>query len=795
MRLNLFFLLYILIVSSYGHAQEEAFENSSVNMATQSLASGPNANTNSNIGEVIIDWILRGASFSNPENTLFGALSLILNSIVLAFALVVLSKHGLQYATLTATKGVPGGQQLSGGIIAIRSSLAVTLLTPIIANGFSPIQAIVKSATELGAYIGDEAVLSTSKFLKGEGGGSATISPVSINGTSDVVWQIMLAESCQEAFSRYYTEKAVKQGISPPTNFKTFSNEMVGESSIVFKWGVNNPFQQGVVIDANYSETACGTVSLEIPNAIQGDVYINGDTAISIRPQSGIKSYYNESLIIHHDAIIKAQQEMATLVTSLFADQVRYGELTGYRTLGTMDVSAIEALYKSIKGESVKIKENIPVYVAEYNDYSVVGRNGLSWEEELNSQGFAALGPYYWTQMKINLKVTELQKHLAKNGSPPVIFLTMEDMQSRKGLIPIEIIELKNNEALTVLAERLAQVKLSAVASYESADLNTSFDAVKYSSNLDERTGFLDIMNAGTTWVANLVEDQLLQSTQNDIILKLSTIGIVINGIAEWGVLLALVGGAIGAAVKAGMTIANPASLLTGMLPSGDEGGIIKEIIAASLPILLVALAIGLILQYVLPAIPLIKWIASLQSWAIMMFIAFVYAPIWMLSTAAATGEEWVSQKMHDGFIIMAELILRPILMVAGYYAAMSLMVVADIGARMAWPYLVGMGREGVFGPIGLATVIIISVYLVYKLVMRSFDLIIEVPDFVIGKLGSGSPLGSAAKDDASGGIAGMVIANESKMTGAGQNVAAGAGGVANSAIEKLGASKSSPSK
>ena len=116
----------------------------SVNMgspgATDGTALGSVNSENENIGQYIIGWILRGASFTEPEDTLFGALSMILNSVALAFALVVLAKHGLQFATLTASKGVPGGSQLSGGVITVRSSLAIAMLSPIIANGFSPVQ-------------------------------------------------------------------------------------------------------------------------------------------------------------------------------------------------------------------------------------------------------------------------------------------------------------------------------------------------------------------------------------------------------------------------------------------------------------------------------------------------------------------------------------------------------------------------------------------------------------------------------------------------------------------------------
>ena len=161
-RLLIFILASaISLLSTLVIAQEDpSFDTgATVNMQnpseTNATPLGSVSADNENIGNYIIDWILRGASFTSPEATLFGAISMILNSVVLAFALVVLMKHGLQFATLTASKGVPGGSQLSGGVITVRSSLAIGLLSPIIANGFSPVQVGIQEATSFGAYIGD----------------------------------------------------------------------------------------------------------------------------------------------------------------------------------------------------------------------------------------------------------------------------------------------------------------------------------------------------------------------------------------------------------------------------------------------------------------------------------------------------------------------------------------------------------------------------------------------------------------------------------------------------------------
>ena len=201
---------------------------------------------------------------------------------------------------------------------------------------------------------------------------------------------------------------------------------------------------------------------------------------------------------------------------------------------------------------------------------------------------------------------------------------------------------------------------------------------------------------------------------------------------------------------------------------SGVSGilGILSSVVT---PFLIMGLLIGLVLQFVLPAIPLIKWLVALQSWAIMMFVAMVYAPIWMMSTAAASNEDWVNDKVRDGFIMLAELILRPLLMVFGFYAAMLLMAVANIGARMAFPYLTGLADEGIVSFISVGAVLILAVFISYKLVTRTFDLIYELPDFIIERMG-GRPLGDAVRDD----TANSTVMIAGKFTGGIGGAAAG---------------------
>jgi hypothetical protein len=63
------------------------------------------------------------------------------------------------------------------------------------------------------------------------------------------------------------------------------------------------------------------------------------------------------------------------------------------------------------------------------------------------------------------------------------------------------------------------------------------------------------------------------------------------------------------------------------------------------------------------------------------------------------------------------------------------------------YTYMIGLANEGVMGFISIAMVLVITTFVAYKLTVRSFDIIAEVPDWVIERMG-GKPMGDAVKDD-----------------------------------------------
>lgn len=746
-----------------------------------------------NIGEFIIDWIARGASFSDPQDTLFGALSKILNAICFALAAVIVGKHGIQYVTAMMAKGVPGGNQVAGGVTTVRVAIALGALTPIVGNGFSPVQVLVKNMATLGATVGDYAVEYGIGFLSGNdkyGNGSATVTPPLLVGMDGVVRQVMLAEACHAMIDAYYAVDRSNgvygsdQEASPFTIAST-------DSDITYAWGYRDLEAANSLFSFNQSaDDSCGSVTLAIPKPLAGKVTASGQT-LTFSNVDNANQIYANVVQSHHTAIISLRKAVSDIVQQLFADRFQVAAGTAVRTGQQALPGHVEDIFKSAAQITESTLNSMPKLsldllkadadyvasirsngneaarsVATYRQPNGAGK--LTWQDELNNQGFAALGGYYWLQMKVNLRVMEIQRHLASAGSPVKLFANESD----------EVAFLKEHAMFPLVLERTEKVLSAYQSTRQPTEFEISFTAPKNVENIDRRSGggALWLLNWIPTLAADYIERQLLGSTNRDIIVNMMMLGSTIVGLLE----VLLIAGAIATGASALFPAGKIAKMMASVANAGSGGAldIIFGAIKMLMPLIIAGALMGVTMQYVFPAIPMIKWLVSLQSWAIMLFIGMIYAPVWMMASTAATSENWAEGKVYDGFIFLTELVLRPFLMVAGFYSAMLLMVVADIGARMAWPYFVGLGREGLFGLIGLTVVMALSVFVVYKLIVRTFDLVHELPDFVMRRLGA-QPLGDAASDNTSGAAIGIIRTGQQSGAGAAAGMQQGVGQVA----------------
>jgi hypothetical protein len=185
--------------------------------------------------------------------------------------------------------------------------------------------------------------------------------------------------------------------------------------------------------------------------------------------------------------------------------------------------------------------------------------------------------------------------------------------------------------------------------------------------------------------------------------------------------------------VGIGHSILNGAGIL---LAGSTIGGMTT--LALLLPLALIFAAAGVLLAYLLPALPLIIWIAGIAGWLLMLCQAVLGATLWAATHADPRGEGFSTNRARPGYMLLFALIARPLLLLAGFIAAMLLLEFLGhfiFQAFAAWHGVQDQTGAGT-GLVGsLATILLICV-MIAVIARWSFSLILQVPDSVLRWIG-----------------------------------------------------------
>lgn len=761
-------------------------------------SSSCNIDNSHNIGNYIKNYVMCGVSFLHPKDTLFGALSLILNVVCLTISLWLIVVNSTKYVAFTMRYGVPGGEKMQGGMMIVRSGLLVTFLTPCISNGFSPAQDLMRSLTELGIYIGDAATNRVIDYVSSEGG-MIQHDPI---GIDEVTTQIIASEMCRKMFILHHTQDVANGNISQSAALNSVRTVVKsrGLSPFSISWDYSDPFrnsQNGPM--SNISDellttkendslgAACGYVTIDMPSSIGtfgGALHIHYDESTDTFKFSGDKPYqkpYAELInqqygavkthILRIREIIKdidvdlVEITSASAVSSQIVDEasldvIEKAQRNEIKLANSVTSSAVQMVSKLVEAnnkyrddivkigqaaaESVNLTNNITTPDCEQpSPGSIVSPcvAGQSWENQLKEQGFAALGTYYFVYLVTNQKIESLQSHLIHPANEIKIY-------QNEYTHPLSVNSTTSAIASADSTKKLKKRSDSLIAAFqrnvESSNLNISFSSVENLGNSAEDTDHwyswlvrkcLSYPEV-TKGFANLIKG----NGNGDLILHLVHVGNWLSGIATT---LTLAIGAIWLGSKGGLGFAT--STLSSL--KGSEGGLNN--IGSILSWIIVALfAASILFQYAIPAVPMFKWLLELQSWAIMMFMSLFFAPLWIMAHASITDDRFMAEQTMTGYGLAFELITRPLLMVASFWGMILLLHLADIGFQMMLSYLVGMGTYGTLGLLSFIAITVISLFVAYQLAMRTFDILAEFPDAIISRINFGAkPLGDTTRD------------------------------------------------
>lgn len=145
----------------------------------------------------------------------------------------------------------------------------------------------------------------------------------------------------------------------------------------------------------------------------------------------------------------------------------------------------------------------------------------------------------------------------------------------------------------------------------------------------------------------------------------------------------------------------------------------------------------GIVLAYYLPAIPFIRWVSALCGWIILIVESLIAAPLWICAHALPEGDGAAGQHGRRGYMLFLGILIRPPLMVAGFFCAVVLLNVLGrlVGTGFELIFS-GMSQAKVMGLVGPVSMSIILGAVIIMAANKFFSLIHYLPEHVTNWIG-----------------------------------------------------------
>lgn len=220
--------------------------------------------------------------------------------------------------------------------------------------------------------------------------------------------------------------------------------------------------------------------------------------------------------------------------------------------------------------------------------------------------------------------------------------------------------------------------------------------------------------------------------------------------------------------------------------PYGIGEPLSRAIQSATEIVCLMLISSGFVLSYLIPFTPTVIIISAIIGWAIACIEGVIIAPLWAVMHLTAGGDDMVGSG-KQGYRLLLNLLLKPVLLVFGVIASIALLpVFGNLIAMIFNDTFRNMNQDSNFFIYACSLAFQPFVYgaLVYMVIKRLFNVIVELPDQIMKWItNSDNVLGSSASQIA-GGSGGGVGGYEQVATGAvagtakaGMNMTAGVAG------------------
>lgn len=333
------------------------------------------------------------------------------------------------------------------------------------------------------------------------------------------------------------------------------------------------------------------------------------------------------------------------------------------------------------------------------------------YESGASKSGWLALGSYYWVGSNAMSETLQIATDLPK---PEETILTdLTDFSFANGDL----------DALLEKVDRLIAQADNENAVLEAIDVKSGW--FNSYSLADMTTGVL------TTWMSG-------KESGNDVITSMQNIGHwIILGCNALVTNLAFSDGDGGdgggsSFLGSGSSDSGSGSAMFGFL--GKWGGKLLNLSAAGL---LILYPLGFTLAYLLPAIPLIIWVMASINWVISVLSLVIGSTIWAAAISLPEGEGVAGNHGREGFMLLANCLLRPFLMVFGF--VVSFLLIRFLGGFLQ--ELFTISNTAMTGQYSRGLVTVIATVGIFGMIImvaaqKIYGLIVHFPDIILSYVG-----------------------------------------------------------
>ena len=150
-----------------------------------------------------------------------------------------------------------------------------------------------------------------------------------------------------------------------------------------------------------------------------------------------------------------------------------------------------------------------------------------------------------------------------------------------------------------------------------------------------------------------------------------------------------------------------------------------------------VALAVGIVLAYLLPLIPFLRFYFGVIAWVLSLIEAVLAMPLFLAMQVVGEERGLVTRGARSGYLLLLQAVVRPALMIFGLVLGYFVFVAA-IGL-LNWQYeahLEGVNESGRLGGLTFLVAFVVYAVVAYIVANVSFKAIDVIPQEVLGWLG-----------------------------------------------------------